>query len=468
VPEIVFPVSSAPGPRPQESGGRLINAFGEAAPQGAPSKIVWRRTPGLLRLGDTLTHGHTRGFLDAGTLLWVLDNRIYAVDSAFTMTDLGALLGTLPVTMARNNNASPQNVAVTENGCFNVFTGSAPTGFADPDLPASPTSVSFLNGYFLWTYGDGRIFASDLNSVSVATNSFHVEQGLFIRRGFTYAGRFYAFGNKWTTVFRDAGTSPFPLAREVVIPRGIIGTFAIAGGDVGWANVPIFAGDDGIVYRLDGYTPVPISTDDVSRSIREAFVAGEDHLLEASVHMYGGHAMWTLTSPDRWTWEYNLTTRSWHEKISYGREDWRGRASIRIFDRWLVGDATTGRLFEMSGDYFLEDVNALIWRVDSGSVSDFPNGVAVSRASFNMTAGVGAYPTIGDPKVLIAWSLDGGHTFGTPLVRRMGGPGESKWYPSILSLGLSRGQGLRFRLTVSDAVHVALHGGVVDGEARGP
>jgi hypothetical protein len=408
-------------------------------------------------------------------VLWILDGRVYSISSAFALTNVGALAGSLPVTVARNNNATPQNVVVTENGCFNLFAASAPTSFADVDLPASPTSVSFLNGYFLWTFGDGRIFASDLNSVSVASNSFHTEQGLFIRRGFVFAGRFYAFGDKWTAVFRDAGTSPFPLAKEVVIPRGIIGTWAIAGDEVGWANTPIFVGDDHIVYRLDGYTPIPISTEDVSRDIRAAAIAEEGSLLEASTYMYGGHAMWTLTYPGNWTWEYNLTTKRWHEKKSYGRDDWRARRSIRAFDRWLVGDDATGRLFEINGEYFLEDIDALIWHVESGSVSAFPNGIVIPRASFNMTAGVGAFPLVGDPnpvdptpQVSISWSLDGGHTFGIPLLRPLGGPGESKWYPQVLSCGLSRGQGLRFKLRVSDPVHVALHSGVVDAENRGP
>lgn len=467
--EIVFPLSSAPGPRPQESGGRLINAFVEAATNSVPSKAVWRRTPGLRRVAEYMDHVHTRGFLDTGSVVfWIVDNRVLSFDSTFGVTDIGTLAGTLPVTVAKNNNAIPQYVVVTENGCFNLLTAAPPTSFVDPDLPSSPTSVSFLDGYFLWTFGNGGIWASDINQVSVASNSFHIEQGLFVRRGFVFGGRFYAFGDKWTTVFRNAGTAPFPLAREVVIPRGIIGTFAVAGDDIGWANTPIFVGDDHIVYKLDGYTPVPVSTDDVSRDIRVAALAGDGGLLEASVHMYGGHAMWTITYPDHWTWEYNLSTQKWHEKISYGREDWRGRRSVRAYNRWIVGDAATGRLFEMTGDYFLEDVDALIWQVD-GALMAFPNGIVVPRVDFNMTAGVGSFPGTADPKVLISWSLDGGHTYGIPLIRPLGGPGQSKNHPYILSCGLSRGQGVRFRLRVSDPVHVALHGGtVLEPDIRGP
>src|SRR5215204_7381329 len=85
---IVFPTSSDPGLYPQESGGRLINAFVEKNSSGAPGQTLWRRSAGLFFLGSTVS-GHTRGFQDyagpgdTGTggasggwtyAFWVLDN----------------------------------------------------------------------------------------------------------------------------------------------------------------------------------------------------------------------------------------------------------------------------------------------------------------------------------------------------------------------------------------------------------
>jgi len=229
--DIVFPTTSAPGTRPQESAGRLINAFVEKTLLGAPSQVIIRRVPGLQQVANNTDHIHTRGFLDTGgsSVFWILDDRTLSFDSSFTVTDLGALVGVDPITLAKNNAAVPNFVAVTALGCFNLFTASAPTNFADADLPASPTSVCSFHGYFVWSFGDGRIFASDLNSVSVDALSFTTEQGLFVRRVVPYGDRVYAFGDKWIGVYRDAGTIPFPFAREVTIPRGIVGTHAVAG-----------------------------------------------------------------------------------------------------------------------------------------------------------------------------------------------------------------------------------------------
>jgi hypothetical protein len=88
VPDIVFPTTSAPGLRPQESGGRLINAFAEKAPLGAPTKVIVRRSPGLVREAVASGRVHTRGFLDSGSIaFWVLNDRVVKFDSSFTVTE---------------------------------------------------------------------------------------------------------------------------------------------------------------------------------------------------------------------------------------------------------------------------------------------------------------------------------------------------------------------------------------------
>ena len=466
---IIFPTSSSPGTRPQESAGRLINAFIEKTLTGAPSTVIHRRSPGLPRLAITNVSLHTRGFLDVGSLcIWILDDKVLTFDNAFALNEVGDLSGIEPVTTARNN-ATPakQNVVVTELGCFNLFDNAAPTAFAGGILPGSPTSVCDFEGYFIWSFGSGQVWASDLNSVNVNALSFNTEQGLLGRRVVRYAGRLYYFGDKWTAVYRNAGTIPFPLAREVTIPRGIVGTHAVAGWETGWANTLLWAGDDFVVYKLDGYTPVPVSTDDVSRDLQRVVLAGKRNFIEAFVYMYGKNAFWVLNCHDDFTWEYNITTNEWNERKSYNHPNWKGMKSVRIFDRWIIGDEYSGELYQISGTYFLEGVEPLIWQVESGVMSGFPYGIVIPRASFHITAGVGTFLTVADPKVEISWSLDGGYSYGDPVLRSLGGPGRTRSHPYVLSCGLSKGQGIRFRLRVSDQVHVGLNGGVIDTEPRG-
>src|SRR5262245_27685796 len=103
---IPFPLSSAPGARPQEGAGRLINGFAVPAGPGARAAVRWQRTAGLHQLIDIATHSHLRGaiLIDA-TLIAVFDQRVYAVSQSgglFSAVNLGALSGNTPVIMARN------------------------------------------------------------------------------------------------------------------------------------------------------------------------------------------------------------------------------------------------------------------------------------------------------------------------------------------------------------------------------
>lgn len=469
MPAITFPSSSSPGARPQESGGRLINAFAEKGEEGAPSDVLIRRSPGLKYVGEAEGFTHTRGFLNCGSVaLWILDDRIFSIDEDFTLTNLGVLAGSLPVTTARNNAVPfPQNVAVTDTGTFELFTFGPPSSLVAPNLPNTPTSVCDYEGYLVWSFGDGRIFASDLNSTNVQALSFNTEQGVFLRRVTRFGGRLYAFGDKLTAVYRNAGTSPFPFAREATVPRGIVGTHAVAGWETGWANELIWVGEDFRVYRIQGYTPIPVSNNAVARDIQAAVLAGDRDLIEAYVYVIDNHPFWVLSCHGRWTWELNTTTGRWNERQSYTKNNWRGMKTLRMFDEWLVGDEYNGKLYKIDGEYFREDTEHLIWHVESGVMTGFPNKAYIPRASFHLTTAVGTFDIEEDPKVEISWSLDGGHSWGEPVMRRLGSPGESRFHPYVLNPGLSRGQGIRFRLRVSDPVHVGLSGGIVDAQNRG-
>lgn len=487
---LVFPASSYPGryinasysPSDighrvgQESGGRLINAFAEPAPIGFPSKVIIRRSAGLRRLFGGSSGNTTRGFLDIGStgIIAVIGTGVYTITNTTGQSPApslaGTLAGTKAVTLARNNAVTPNNVAVTENGCFNIFHNSAPTSFADGDLPTDPkpSSVCVYNGYFIWSYPDGRIFASDLNSVDVNALSFTTEQGVNLRRVLTHNGRLYAFGDKWIAIYRDAGTIPFPLAREATVAKGIMGTHAVAGFEFGWANKLIWVGDDSIVYKLEGYTPVPISTPAVSYDIYRSRIAfdNDTDYFEAFVYTTGLNSFWVITYRDQWTWEYNLTTGEWNERKTVGRSDWVGMKSIFRDGRWFVGASATSTCHQIDEQSYRDGTILQICQIESANLNDFPRGAVIARVDFNCTMGASnvapLFDETDDPKVQISWSLDGGYSWGYPVLRRLGRPGDTKSHPYVLNSGLSRGQGIRYRLLISDPIHFALYGATAE------
>lgn len=467
---IPFPLSSDPGEQPQEGGGRLINCFAEKMGEGARAPVRWRRSPGLRQMVAISGHSHARGFIaTASATLVVLDDRVYAITESggvFSASNLGALDGSTPVTIAANNAATPNIVAVTDDGAFNLYTSSAPDAFADSDLPV-PNSVDMLDGYLIFTIGDGRIFATGLNAVTVSSLSYTTEQGVRLLRGKTFRGEFFAFGDKSIGVYRDAATSPFPLERRFTIAKGIVGTYALAGAVPGWADEVLWVAPDNRVYQMNGYTPAPVSTAAVERAIART---ADRSAIVCHVYQCDGHAFWVMTSPGEWTWEYNLNTQNWNERRSHQSTFWRGTQSVYAFDRWVSGDYETGTIYQIDPTYRREGNDPLVFDATSGVIASFPARFGSPRADFDMTAAVGSAPGSGpietDPSALISWSNDGGYQWSGPLSRKLGKQGAANQAVTVNRTGLARARGKRFRVQVSDPVHVTLLGGQLNAEGR--
>jgi len=470
---IAFPAMSTSGRRAQETGGRLINCYASEV-QGAPANpVIWHRAAGLRRVVENTAYSGCRGFVAVGNvLLYAVEGQVYSVvesGGALAGELRGPLAGSQPVTVAQNVASTPNTVCVTENGAFNLYPSAAPSGFADGDLP-SPNSVAYVNGYMIFSTAGGQIWATGLNNVSVDTNSYVAVPKGSLLRVIEYGNEIYAFGDWGFRVYQDVGASPFPLEyAQIEKSVGLAGTHAIAGDQSGWSDALIFAGADNRVYRMEGYTPVPISTPDVSRAL-EAVV--DRAPLVASVYVAEGYSFWTLTNPGSWTWEYNLSTGLWNERKSYGRNDWRGRRSIRMFDKWIIGDAATGDLLEVVAGYGYERDEPLVYTLYSGILTAFPNRINAVRSWFRFTAGVGvaagADPIETAPRVAISWSRDGGATFGNPVHRELGREGDTDALVSIGNTGLSNSKGLQVRLEISDPVHAGFMGGDAQLESFAP
>jgi hypothetical protein len=173
---IPFPLSSSPGANPQESAGRLINTYAEPlgkdveAMKGfAPYPVVWRKSPGLSLFGASGQTGFRGMILVANTLYAAWSGKASRFDSTGAETLLtGTLTGTEKVFWARNNNSTPDVVAVApQTGAFTV-TSSAVSSFADTDIGA-PNCVCFMDSYFIFSYGDGTLQASGQNAVTIST-----------------------------------------------------------------------------------------------------------------------------------------------------------------------------------------------------------------------------------------------------------------------------------------------------------
>lgn len=462
---IPFPVTSAPGKTRHESAGRLINAYQEQLIGGARAKNSWKRAPGLRRFATTAQTGYRGSILVASTLYSAFSGNVTRFDSSGTPTSVGTLAGTAKVFWARNNKTPTPDIVVVDpdNGASIVTAGSV-TAYADPDLPA-PNSVCFLDGYFFFTTGDGRCFNSDLNDTGVS-GSFITCEGKpdSLLRAIPWS-QLYLCGSGSIEVWQDtAEPSPaFPFTRSIVIPRGIIGRNAISGYEDGLGKGLIFVGDDRVVYALAGYRPQKISTPDVDRAIGDYIEGGGDaNNIEMFPYVIGGHSCIVVKSPS-WTWVLDLDTLHWHERKSYLIAYWRSVGAVNAFGKWIGGDTASGNLLDITETKRDEDGSPLVWQVESGPVTAFPNRMAVGQASFDIAQGVGiatgSDPTQTDPVVSIEWSDDAGTSWSIPRIRKLGRQSEQPRGVKVTRCGSTKAEGRRWRLTVSDAVDVALTGG---------
>lgn len=469
MPEIIWPTSTAPGVNPVESGGRLINAYAEKAPDGSRSKIILRRSPGLTAAFET--QASHRGALLVGSVLYVVsDDKAYSITkagAAYTVTELtGSASGSGKITLARNMNATPQVLIVHSGGMDEISTsGGSIASFSDADLPAL-NSICFVGGYFFGTVGDGRVFASGLNAVTFASTDFARAEsspdGLI--RGIRYGRDLALMGEKTIEFWGNVGNpTGFPFSFSSVIPVGLISTFAVAGMEAGFGESVVFVAADRTVQRLSGYSAQKISTPDLDRLIEQ--VEDPDDL-EMSVYVAAGHSCAALSCDD-WTWVYDMTAGygTWHERKSYGQERWRAGMGVNAFDEWLTFDTDTADVYRVDASNRREGAYPLVWEVRSTQAHRFPKPMRVSKATFDFVTGVGRAAGITgtetDPQVSISWSDDGGRTFGNELLRRLGGEGEQLTV-GINNCGRTGAPGRQWKLSVSDPVEVALMGGAME------
>ncbi|MND21603.1 hypothetical protein D3C87_626240 [compost metagenome] len=470
--DIVFPTSTAPGARPGEGSGRLINCYAEALDNGARKQFVRRRSPGLKRVATAEVLACRGVHFHNGNLYVAFAERLVRVNydgTNYVVTDLGALPGEQRVTFARNNKAPiPDILVTTEDDTFVVNPSGAPTSLGAGALPQA-LSVDFLDGYFIWGIRDGRFFVSAINDTTVSALDFGKAEshpgGIY--RAVCFGELLYLCGPSSIEVWQNAGNATgSPFSRSSVINRGVAGTYAIAGNEYGFPAL-IFVGDDNAVYRLDGgYQINRISTPDLDRLIEKV---ADKSAIDVTVGITEGHYWATVTGPT-FSWTYEVGTGFWHERVSYLNERWRGVCSTQAFGKWVIGDRTTGDVWFLDANTAREGEDQLVMTAISLPAIGFPNRVAIPRADFDVIVGQGLVtgdePIDTDPICKVSWSDDGGNSFGIPLHRQLGRQAEHNTVVSVNRTGLATRYGRVWKFEVSDPVYVGLLGGSMDGEAR--
>lgn len=466
---IPFPVSHFPGQRTSEGAGRLYNCYAEPMGEGGRARAVLHRSPGLTNFGTTTRSGF-RGAIEVGGVQYVaFSGKLEKLTSAGGVSvNVGNLNGTKKGFFARNNAVTPDKVFVDPDGNIAVFTPSSVTNaWPDPDLPAV-NSVTPIDGYLVFTTGDGKAFATDLNSTAVSALSFGTAEskpdGLV--RGVTWGGRLYLFGTQTTEIWNDQGLTPFPFAKADVMPVGIAGPYCVTGQEDNFTKGLFIVANDNTVQIITGNSPSKISPPDLDGLIE---AVADKTTIEMCSYISRGHAFVQISSPT-WTWVYNVNNQKWHERPSYLISRSRITQSFYSFDKWLCGDTETGNIQQITNATAYEIADPLVCEAWSAPVEKFPSRIRVATMWFDFAVGVsdatGPDPIATDASVEISWSDDGGQTFNPPRVRKLGPQSEGLTRVRVNQCGMTGSQGRIVKVRMSDPVHFGLMKGEMSSELR--
>jgi hypothetical protein len=277
-------------------------------------------------------------------------------------------------------------------------------------------------------------------------------------RGLSDGGQLYLGGTESMEVYQASTETDAPF-----VPLG--GTFiskGVASRDslISFDNAPHWVGHDGVVYRATGYKAERVSTHAVERAIAEV---SDKTTIKAFVDTDRGHAFYVLTC-DQWTWVFDAATRVWHERNTKDQPDWLAWPYASGMGRRIVGNKHAAGLYLLDPSVFTE--NGLPIRVEL-ILPDIPGELSFNKLELDLATGTGLNVVSTadnyDPKAMLSWSDDGGHTWSNERSVAVGRQGAWQTRVRFNRLGSSRTmRGRRFRIAMSDAVEKAFFLGDID------
>jgi hypothetical protein len=441
------------------SAQRCINLYAEQQPQDAKENVALLWAPGM-PIYQSVGVGPIRGLTFMSGFLYVVSGtRLIRVAANSDTLDLGELPGTGLVQMA-NDGTNLVIVCGPESDQTFVATMSTLAQISDADFLGA-ADVAWMDGYFVFLKPDSnQFYLSDLNdptsydATQIATAEGSPEDliGLIVDHRELWLMK----EGPGTEVWYNSGASPFPFERATgaYLERGCASKNAITKLD----NSVFWVGDDGVAYRAEGYAPRRISTHAIEQQLAKNGVAD----LVAFSYTDEGHPFYVLKKPGVFTFVYDVATELWHERVSSGRDDYRVSAYAKAFDKHLVGDDTSNKIYSLDPDNLNgEDGDTVIATVTGAPLWAEGNRFTLKSFLIDFEHGVGLTTGQGsDPQVMLRFSKNAGNSWGPEKWRTLGKKGKYSTRCIWRRFGTMR-QGLP-EISISDPVKRIVIGAYAD------
>jgi hypothetical protein len=303
------------------------------------------------------------------------------------------------------------------------------------------------------------MFASELDATNVLPTDFaaaasNPDGGV---RCFARGQDLISFGTRSIEFWVDQANEGFPFGLVTSRSIGLLSARAVTDVD----QTTAFVAHDHTVRILQGYDPVIISTHDIDRLIR---AESDPNVITCFSWTSDGHVFLAVSGSD-WSKCYDLTTKRWHDRESYGLNRWRVNCAARFGNTTLFGDYENGKLYRLNPDTYTEAGEHLIVTAQLPPTHGFPYRIQHNTLYVDIVPGVGlvsATESVANPQLMMDYSDDGGENWSTQRFASIGRAGDRLRRIQFNRLGMSRGR--TYRLSVSAAVARSLVGVSLDME----
>ncbi len=459
---------------------RTINMFPVMGGSGEAKAVsALYGTPGKRLLCTLAGVDGSRGVYKStvGDSIAVRGSNVYRLSSTWVAT----LVGTIDV------NNTP--VSIDDDGIIAVIT-TGPRGYTlnlSTNVLTEIVDVSFYGSDFVfynktvWIFnrpGTAQFYLASSSDLGVlvfdpldfATATTNAEA---IVRHYVNHEELLLFKETVTELWRATGGGDFLFARDTnaSIEKGCQAAHSVCDLD---NTVYWLGGDkdgDGIVWKLNGYTPQRVSHDGVEFAIQNY-----DTTADAWAYSYQqeGHTFYMLNFPSaNATWGLDVATGEWHERAylmpgtGILQRD-RACAHMHFGGEHVVADWENGNLYALDLGYFTDNGDPM----PAIRICPHISGAGYTEIKFkkiriDIERGVGLVTGQGaDPILNLRWSDDGGYSWSGLKTLKMGKIGETKKGRCSLDR-LGSGTDRVFELSIIDPVKRVILGAAVDAVDTG-
>jgi hypothetical protein len=334
--------------------------------------------------------GAIRGMRNVeGKLFVVAAQTLYQITSTGVAIPFGSIPGVGRVSMSHNQRGLGNELLVVNGSAGYVFNTQTNVlaKITDTGYPGAFVA-DYVDQYLAQVEPQGRYwFHSDLaNAFEYNTLDRYEAEGDPDRIVSLIVSHreVLIFGRDTIEPYVNTGgqTGTFERASNTVVEVGCSARFTPRKLD----NSVFWLDDKRLVRRLDGYTPIRVSTDAIDAAFSECSEA-EVSQAYALTWETRGHKVYYITVPGRFTFGYDILTRQWHRRSTWNLPHWDVVDAAFWNGKWIVGSGRSGRLYELDQDYKLDACDPLVRRRVTGKLWDSENDITLNNVELKFDTG---------------------------------------------------------------------------------